>query len=172
MGDKSAQLVTVRRLSHCMVHSWMLLRCSSSATTHTEEKCNREGLGRVIASSSSSSSSWMHSPHVACAKESRSLPTATLKKQAAKADAMWKGKKKTKPDQNFIPFCLSLKAAMRSASLISLFPVQHNSQTILTPEDSEPDLRTQPNHVPALLSPDLLHICFPFPRLTLSEGSP
>lgn len=153
VDDNSAQLVTVWCLSQCMVHNWKLLRCSSSATTHREEKCNRGELSRVTAASSSSS--WLHSPQLACARGSTNLPTATLKRQAARVDATWK--EKTKPDQNFTPFCLSLKAVMRSASLISLSSVQHNSQTILTPEDSESDLRTQPNHVCAVLSPALPH---------------
>lgn len=153
--DTSAQLVTVWCLSHCMVHGWKLLRCFSSATTHTEEKCNRGELGRVTAASSSSFA--LHSPQLARARGSTNLSTATLKRQAARADATWKGKKKTNQTKYFTPFCLSPKAAMRSASLISLSPVQHNSETIITPEDSEPDLRTQPNHICALLSPALLH---------------
>lgn len=59
---------------------------------------------------------------------------------------------------------------MRSALLIFLSPVQHNSQTILTPEDSEPDLKTQPNHVHSLLSPALLHTFSPSKADT--EGRP
>lgn len=104
------------------------------------------------------------------ARGSTNLPTASLKRRTARPDATWKGKKKKKPDQNFTLFCLSLKAAIRSASLVYLSPVQHNSQRILTPEDSEPDLRTQPNHVPAVLSPALLHT-FSLSKAD-TEGSP
>lgn len=84
-----------------------------------------EGPSRMTASS------WLHSPQGACAEGSTKLCTVpALEKQAARADATWRGKKKTTLEENFIPFCLSLKVGMRSASLIfSLSSVQHCSQT-------------------------------------------
>lgn len=85
--ENTAQHVTVWCLSYCTVHSWKLLRCFSSATTHTEEKYHREGPGRMTVSYS-----WLHSPHGACEEGSTKLPTVpALEKQAARADGTWNG---------------------------------------------------------------------------------